>query len=178
MPVVLKKKLNIGKIEELYRGEKDKKVKIKYKAFLLLDKLDNNAAAVARKTGKDRTTIGKWVKQYNEKGMSSFVYHKPPGRQPRLNKKQKEKIKETILEKLPSNFSYEYPGWDGKSLSHHIKKTYGVILKVRQCQLLFHELGFTLQRARYAFAKADPQKQAKFKKEIKKNSKIWILLKK
>jgi len=178
MGVVLKKKLNIKRIAELYEKEKDTKVKIKYKAFLLLAKFNNNAAEVARKVGKDRTTIGKWVKQYNEKGITGLVYHRPPGRTPRLSIKEKEIIKDTILNKLPIDFAYEYPAWDGKSLSYHINKTFGVILKVRQCQLLFHELGFTLQRARYAFAKADPIAQEQFKQHVKKNSKTWIIQKK
>ncbi|MHA1284550.1 MAG: winged helix-turn-helix domain-containing protein [Promethearchaeota archaeon] len=40
-----------------------------------------------------------------------------------------------------------------------------MVLKVRQCQYLLYELGFSLQRPRYKFSKADPKKQEKFIRE-------------
>jgi hypothetical protein len=49
-------------------------------------------------------------------------------------------------------------------LSHHLAHKYSVHLKVRRCQSLFHELGFSLQRPRPQAIEADLTKQAAFKK--------------
>ena len=41
---------------------------------------------------------------------------------------------------------YGFNVWDGPSLSAYIVKTYSVKLCVRQCQRIFHKLGFSLVR--------------------------------
>lgn len=56
-------------------------------------------------------------------------------------------------------------------LSHHLKKQFSVHLRVRQCQNLFHRLGFTLQRPRRQAAKADREEQ----KEITEKLNIIVL---
>ena len=69
----------------------------------------------------------------------------------------------------PRELGYDFSNWEGKSVSEHIKTKFGVLLKVRQCQYLLHELGFSLQRPRYKFPKADPEKQKEFIQDLKKN---------
>ncbi len=68
------------------------------------------------------------------------------------------------LEKSPKDLGYDQARWDGKLLSHHLKVQYSVELRVRQCQNLFKQLGFSLQRPRKMPAGADPEKQEAFKK--------------
>ncbi|MHA1301119.1 MAG: winged helix-turn-helix domain-containing protein [Candidatus Helarchaeota archaeon] len=43
---------------------------------------------------------------------------------------------------------------------------------MRRCQYILHDLGFTLQRPRYKFPKADPEVQDQFVQEFKKNSSL------
>jgi len=178
MPVKFSRKIDVKKVGKLYAREKNKKQKARYQALLLLHKYNNNAAEVGRQLGKDRATIGLWVKKYNEEGLAGLHYQKPPGRPSRLTNKQQQEVKRYILRKLPIEIGWEYPVWDGKSLSYLIKKLFGLEFKVRRCQYLFHEMGFSLQRPRHSFAKADKKKQADFKRQVKKNSKTWILRKK
>ncbi|MHA1756625.1 MAG: helix-turn-helix domain-containing protein [Promethearchaeota archaeon] len=64
---------------------------------------------------------------------------------------------------------YELINWERKSVSEHSKNTFGVLLKLRQCQYLLYELGFTLQRPKYAFHKADSEEQEKFIEEFNKS---------
>jgi len=49
-------------------------------------------------------------------------------------------------------------------LSHHLQEHYAISLSVRQCQRLFHKLGFTLQRPRRQARESDPLQQGAFKK--------------
>jgi hypothetical protein len=53
---------------------------------------------------------------------------------------------------------------DGKTLSAWIQKSYGIELKVRQCQRLFRHLQVRLRKPRPVLAKADPRWQKKHKK--------------
>ncbi|UCH01226.1 MAG: winged helix-turn-helix domain-containing protein [Deltaproteobacteria bacterium] len=45
-----------------------------------------------------------------------------------------------------------------------LKEKYNISLGVRQCQRLFHQLGFSLQRPRRTAFEADPFQQEEFKK--------------
>ena len=74
------------------------------------------------------------------------------------------RIVEEALRSHPSQHGLEGNLWDGKMLSHFIKKQFNTELGVRQCQRLFRRLGFRLRKPRPLIAKADPEKQQDFKK--------------
>ena len=84
-----------------------------------------------------------WVKIADEDGFEQLRAVKQEGRPRRLNANQTAEIKDT-LNRDPSDYGYKV--WDGPSLSSYIKGTYDIDLGVRQCQRLFHELGFSLIR--------------------------------
>jgi transposase len=74
----------------------------------------------------------------------------------------------TILQENPSKLGFSANIWYGKVLSHYIKKKYSITLQVRQCQRLFHKMGFSLKRARPIPAKGDPEKKVQAKKTFMK----------
>ena len=113
--------------------------------------------------GEPLRTVQYWVQQFLEKGVEGLRDKPRPGKPSRLNKEQKEELKEDIL-KSPLQLGYSQNDWDGKLLSHHIYKKYQIVLKVRQCQYLFHKLGFTLQRPR-TMPNGDVEKKRIFKKK-------------
>ncbi|MBN2288052.1 MAG: winged helix-turn-helix domain-containing protein, partial [Candidatus Glassbacteria bacterium] len=53
---------------------------------------------------------------------------------------------------------------DGKLLSYHLKQQFGISLGVRQCQRLFHQLGFRRRKPRPIIANSDPEAQQRYKK--------------
>ena len=75
--------------------------------------------------------------------------------------------------KHPREIGYNFSNWEGKSVAKHIYLRFNVSLSVRAAQKLLHALGFSLQRPKYKFPKADPKKQEEFIQKFKKN---WILL--
>lgn len=89
-----------------------------------------------------------------------------PGRPSRLSPTHEEKIRKHLL-LSPRKFSYDQNIWDGPLLSHHLEKQFSIYLKVRQCQNLFHKLGFTLQRPRRQASNSNPKQQEEFKKNSK-----------
>ena len=99
-----------------------------------------STSALSELCGESSRTLSAWVKQVDEGGFEALRPKKQPGRPNKLTKDQKEEIKVVILSE-PSLYGYNV--WDGPSLSDFILKKYDVKLGVRQCQRLFHQLGFS-----------------------------------
>lgn len=151
----------------LYKKKKNLKLKERFQALFLMYEL-KNCTTVASFLKKSRRSIQLWVNYFNEGGLEALIPNRPPGRPSRLSKSQMEELKEDILTH-PRKLGYDFSNWEGKSVSHHIKKKFVVTLGVRQTQYLLHKLGLTLLRPKYKFPKADPEEQKKFIEEFKKS---------
>jgi len=155
---------------KLYKTEKNSRLKERYHALTLMYEL-KNCYKVAKIMKRSDVTIQSWVKSFNTGGLPALVPRASPGRPSRLSVGQKEELKKDVLTH-PRELGYDFSNWEGKHVSKHIKDKFGVLLKVRQCQYLLHELGFTLQRPRYAFPKANRNDQKQFIQKFKKSSTI------
>jgi transposase len=118
---------------------------------------------VADMFGQNRSTVHRWVKQFNEKGFAGLQEGERPGR-PRSVSERQWKTLGSDLRKSPRDFGYEQNLWDGKLLSYHLEHKYGITIKVRQCQRIFRQMGFRRRKPRPVIAKADPTAQAAYKK--------------
>lgn len=118
---------------------------------------------VAELYGKSVRTVQRWAKAVNTHGLHGLIDTPRPGRPTRLTPAQLEELRHD-LEQGPSAFGFTQGFWDGPLLSHHIKEKYGVTLKVRRCQTLLHQLGYTLQRPRTKPSAASPEAVEAFKK--------------
>lgn len=161
---ILRDSPNYNELIGLYRKEKTHKLKERFHAFILMYEL-KNCTKVAHLLKRSRRTIQSWVNAFNEGGIEGIIPNKPPGRPSRLSKEQMEELEKDILTH-PRMLGYDFSNWEGKSVSYHLKKKFGVELKVRQCQKLLHVIGLSLQRPRYIFPLADPQEQEKFAKNF------------
>ena len=94
--------------------------------------------------GDSKNAITLWVKIADEQGFEALKVKRQTGRPPKLNSTQITQIRVVLEEDVPKKYGYNV--WDGPALSAYIEKTYGVKLCVRQCQRLFHNLGFSLVR--------------------------------
>lgn len=101
-------------------------------------------SALSEYVSESKNTITMWVKSADEKGFESLRIKKQTGRPPKLSSEDIAAIKSVLEEDNPR--AYGYNVWDGPALSDYIRKTYDVELCVRQCQRLFHNLGFSLVR--------------------------------
>lgn len=166
--------LNINNAEQIkeqikkkFSSEKDVRFIRKLDILLLICE-GYSIPYVAKIFGYKDTTIQRWIHRVNTSGIQGLKERPGRGRPASLSDKDREKLKQD-LEKDPSHFGYEQARWDGKLLSHHLEKHYNVKLKVRRCQNLFKELGFSLQRPRKVPDKGDKEAQEDFKKNSKKN---------
>jgi putative transposase len=156
---------------ELYKKEKNSKIKERYHALILMLEL-RNCRKVSEIIKKSTKTIQNWVNMFNMNGIDGIIPNSPPGRPSRLSNQQKELLKTDVLTH-PRELGYDFSNWEGKSVSEHIKNRFGILLKVRQCQYILHKMGFSLQRPRHSFPKANKEVQEEFIHDIKKR---WMLL--
>ena len=127
--------------------------------LLIIDNEDNNCENVAYLFNNSPRTISNWIHKINkENNIDVLKDKKKSGRKPRLTEGQEKLLKKYLIKHL-SGFNINANIWDGKTLSYFIKKKFGIELKVRQCQRLFHKLGFSLKRARPLYAKGDEKKK-------------------
>ena len=130
---------------------------------MLLICVGKTCAEVAALFGDSLRAVQYWVRRFNEAGIESLRDAYRPGRRSRLSQEDKEILAQE-LRRSPREFGYSQNLWDGKLLSHHIKEKFGVELKVRQCQNLFHQLGFRRRKPRPVIARADQEAQQAYKK--------------
>jgi len=117
----------------------------------------------ARLYGDSPRAIAYWVQRMVSNGLFGLEDGNRSGRPTRLTAAQLEKLRND-MRRSPREQGYSQNLWDGLLLSHHILQQYSVSLGVRQCQRLFHQLGFSLQRPRRQASEADSLQQESFKK--------------
>ena len=122
-----------------------------------------SAYEIGELLGHNPTTIQRWIRSFETRGFSGLEDRERQGRPKRLSVEQLHGI-DGDLRKSPREFGYTQNLWDGKLLSHHVAQRDKVILGVRQCQRLFHQLKFRLRKPRPVIARADEEAQEAFKK--------------
>jgi transposase len=120
---------------------------------------------VAQLLGDAPRSVEYWVHRYLTQGLAGLIEGERSGRPRRLSEKQMEAVNR-VLRNKPSDAGMRVNLWEGKTLSAWIEKTYGIELRVRQCQRLFRQLEFRLRKPRPVLAKADPARQKKHKKNF------------
>ena len=122
-----------------------------------------SAAEISAMAGVSKVAVTSWVKIADEQGFEALKPKKHKGATAKLSDEQYEAI-DIILQSEPKDFGFK--NWDGPSLSAYIKKEFNVNLSVRQCQRMFHKLGYSHIRPQPYPSKdyEDTEKRKEFKK--------------
>lgn len=99
-----------------------------------------SASKIGEMAGVSKMAVSGWVKTADEQGFEALRSKSHSGRPCRLTDSQKSKI-DKVLRENPSEHGFKV--WDGPSLSSYIKDTFHIDMCIRQCQRLFHELGYS-----------------------------------
>ena len=118
---------------------------------------------VAEILGHSPRTIQYWVRRFEQSGFAGLQEAPRAGRTAALDPDMYQAVGED-LRRSPREFGYFQNLWNGRLLSHHLAQKYKVPLGIRQCQRLFHRLGFRLRKPRPVIANADPIAQGAYKK--------------
>jgi len=119
--------------------------------------------AVGHLLGHSPRTIQYWFHRFQEEGLMGLVDTEGRGRRSLLSLRQQKQLG-ADLRKPPTAFGYSQGQWDGIVLSHHLEKGFGLKIGVRQCQRLFHHMGFRQRKPRGVIAGANPEDQQAYKK--------------
>lgn len=113
--------------------------------------------------GVSKVAVTGWVKTADEQGFDALRPRQRSGQPPKLSAEQCAAI-DSAIQSSPKDFGFKV--WDGPSLSSYISDTFGVRLSVRQCQRLFHDLGYSFIRPQPYPSKGceDSQEREEFKK--------------
>ena len=130
--------LRIGK--EIVKQSDDQRYIRKVTLVNMMLERKMKAEEISELSGVTRRTLSGWVKIADEEGFDALRGKARTGRSSKLSKEQKEEIKNALINPPKESGYYK---WDGISLSDYIKSQYDIDLSVRQCQRLFHELGFS-----------------------------------
>ena len=122
-----------------------------------------NCYEVADLLGQCPRTIQYWVNRFERDGFAGLQEGERSGRPSALDELTRQEMGND-LRCEPQAWGYTQVLWDGKLLSHHLSRQYGIQVGVRQCQRLFKQLGLRRRKPRPVIAQADPEAQAAYKK--------------
>ena len=136
-------------------------------AALLLVLEGQRCGWITQVLGLTRMSLSRWIRGVNEDG-AEFLLPKPrPGRPGQLNNELVQQL-EDHLERSPQEFGWSRVGWDGPTLVVHLKRYFGVNLKVRQAQYWMHRLGYRMKRASHVYVQARAEDARRFRRSLKK----------
>ena len=115
---------------------------------------------VAELLGHVPRTVEFWVKAFNARGFAGLYEKQRPGRPSNVPLDSLD----SDLREDPHAFGYTENMWDGVLLRRHLSDHYAIEIGVRQCENIFHKLGFRLRRPRPMIAKGNPEQKKDFKR--------------
>lgn len=95
---------------------------------------------VAALFGEDDSTVQRWVRRFMRGGLGALRDGERGGRPPTLSPTQWSAL-EADLRRDPQEFGFALAYWDGRAISQHLQRRFGVGLGVRQCQRIFRHMG-------------------------------------
>ena len=98
------------------------------------------ASQVGASAGFTKAAVTGWVKTVDEHGFDALRPQRRPGRPSKLTEDQLKEV-DAVIQTDPKEYGLKV--WDGPSLSSYIKAQYGIEIGIRQCQRLFHTLGYS-----------------------------------
>lgn len=137
----------------------------------------NEIAAVI---GYSVETIRDWIGDFLLHGLKFLQVKKPTGRPPKLSAKQKEKLKQMIIDG-PEKSGFDGGCWRTPMIQHLIEKTFHAKFSVKYLSEFLDKMGLSYQKAKFVSDHKDPIKREVWLRETwpiimkiasKKNSQI------
>src|SRR3984885_12423852 len=102
--------------------------------------------AVGKAFGLNRTTIYDWLAQYRQGGWGALKAKPLAGRPPKLDSKKMQWIYDTVTQKNPLQFKFEFALWTREMIVQLILDKYKIKLSVHSVGRLLSQLGITCQK--------------------------------
>jgi len=126
------------------RGTAEELEARRHEAIRLLQQ-GHRQAAVARRLGTTRTSVGRWWKDYRRRGPEALRAKPPPGRPSKLTRRQKRGLVRHLLKGTRAS-GFETDLWTCPRIAQLIERRYGVTYHVDSLPKFLHALGFSCQK--------------------------------
>ncbi len=174
MEEALEKQEEIAKLLRLSKCEKNAKQKNRYDV-VLLHLEGHKSREISEILHTPVRTVNTHISAYKKGGVGALVIKKQPGAEKKLTDEQEEKLYRVISENTPEEVGIGvFANWTAPLVCEYVKRQFQVTFSKRGTLNLLHRIKLSYTRPTYSLAKADPEKQEKFREElesIKKTSK-------
>jgi transposase len=163
-------------VKSAMNNEKEARYFKRYQALYLYlsGKKGDEVACIV---GISKISVSRIYHLYKREGLAGIPDKPREGRPRKLTQQQEAKIKEMILNQMPSEvgFPAEF-NWTAGLVVKYIKREYGLDYSIRGITGILDRLGLSYTRPTYVLANADKEKQAQFVKDFEKVKKTcWTV---
>jgi len=115
-------------------------------------------SAVMASLGFCRTSIYRWLREYEEAGLEALVEKIAQGPEPKLTEKQRQQVKRWIVGKDPRQYGFDYGLWTRRIVQSLIEKKFGMAVGLTAVGRLLAKLEITPQKPLRRAYERDPER--------------------
>ena len=146
--------------KRLDRALEEKDLAVWRRLRAVLSYMEGHAVqAMADLLDVDRSTISRWIQQYDRQNLAGLETDAAPGAAPRLSLEQRQELG-ALLDAGPQAAGFDTGLWSGPLIGQVIRDRWKVQYHQHHIPKLLHQLGFSVQRPRKRLARADKEAQA------------------
>lgn len=112
---------------------------------------------VMKSMGLCRTSIYRWLRDYDRAGKEALVEKIAMGREPKLNARQRQQVKRWIVGKDPRQYGFDYGLWTRRIVQGLIEQKFGLALGLTAVGRLLAGLDITPQKPLRRAYERDPK---------------------
>ena len=130
---------------------------------VLLNHDEYTSGQIALLLDASRSKVSEWLKNFESYGYDALLEGHRSGRTPALSEKQRQEL-EDIVDSGPVAYGFTSGVWTSPMIRQVIEMEFGVSYHPGHVRKLLHDLGFSVQRPKRKLARADPQKQNRWRR--------------
>ena len=169
---MLLKDISVKEIEKRYKAEGNSKIKQRLHILLLL-----REGWTQREVSKMlHTSNGKvpfWKARYESGGFDGLNDKYGRGVKPKISYEELSMLRSAMEEPIPTDDGY-YRWWKSKDVRIFLNDCFGLEYTRQHANRILHLIGCSLQVTRPRNKSRNQVEVDKFKREFKKNEKIWV----
>ena len=117
--------------------------------------------------------VGNYIKKYHDGGLSALEIKYSPGAPRKMTSEQEKKLIDIITNNIPEELGFENMcNWTIAIIQELIKNKFNIKMCHSAVAVVLHRLNLSYTRPTYVLAKADEEKQIKFKEDFEVLKKI------
>lgn len=169
---MLLKEISLKKLEQKYKKERNTKIKQRLHILLLLRERWTQRE-VAKMLHVSNGIVAFWKSRFESGGFDNLNDKEGRGVKSKMSDEELSMLRSTIEEPIPMSDGY-YRGWKSKDVRIFLNDCFGLGYTRQHICRILHFIGCSMQFPRPRNKSRNEKDVIKFKREFKKNEKVWI----